>query len=405
MKRALMVVMMIGLIAMAGVAVVPAEAGSIGVNFGDGVALTEWAGAPGYAQPSWNNTGGGSVGYLGAANPAPVEDTGAVLPGVTVSWYADTAWSGYAATGGTLGDQHLLWYALIDSPGGQEPGVLELGGIPYENYDVVVYMISNYPDRGTQVTMPGEPTYCGQPTVDLGAGTGFNGTWIQAVSTDPNNPTLGASHAVFTGQTGSSARIEFTHRTAGPQQTEGWVAGIQIVELVSPTILGPGESIIQDESTNGLALPSSHTPTPPEPPPGNGGYRYTWEGAFWWRPLLVGSDVTLEVSWGVSGNHSSDADYYFDPDGAGALPEILLLAGLNQRQLADGSTPGSPAWSGFREIAQGLDLTAESLFRVTGGGALTSGMWRFTTAAVVIPEPAGLGLIGLSLLAVRKRRS
>ena len=67
-------------------------------------------------------------------------------------------------------------------------------------------------------------------------------------------------------------------------------------------------------------------------------------------------------------------------------------------------------WSGFYELGT-FNLSSSSEFRITGWVAsteyVTSGVWQFTPteAPLVIPGPAGLGLMGLALLAVRRRRS
>ncbi|NQU21537.1 MAG: hypothetical protein HQ567_09655, partial [Candidatus Nealsonbacteria bacterium] len=104
----------------------------------------------------------------------------------------------------------------------------------------------------------------------------------------------------------------------------------------------------------------------------------------------------------MSFNHTIDADYFFDPDGpAGPEAEILLVQDIRQTswndQLADIGEAAGQEWSGFLEVGSGLDLTAESQFRVTGtlaGGAspeaLTSGVWRFTFAAGVPEGPFDL---------------
>ena len=54
-----------------------------------------------------------------------------------------------------------------------------------------------------------------------------------------------------------------------------------------------------------------------------------------------------------------------------------------------------------------FDLTAASTFRIgfIGTGGMTTGVWQFSEPGGEIPEPAGLGLIGLALLAVRRKRS
>jgi hypothetical protein len=163
--------------------------------------------------------------------------------------------------------------------------------------------------------------------------------------------------------------------------------------LALPT-LAAGSSVIQDETTNSSGLHFLGTAAT-EPAPGDGLYHHINDsGSFTWHPLFEGKNVTVEASWGVNFNHSQDVDYFYDPDGAGPLAEIALLQDVTQTLLADQLTPGSVEWSGFLTIAEGLDITPEGIFRVTGtdvvGGtnpqALTSAAWRFTA----VPEPTSI---------------
>lgn len=168
------------------------------------------------------------------------------------------------------------------------------------------------------------------------------------------------------------------------------------VSLV-PTPIGLGESIIQDENTNAVTPPAGQgLPIPAEPAPGDGDYFfYSGSGSpveFLWVPNLEGENITVEVSWGVSFNHTTSAAYYFDEDGDGPIPEILLTENISQISTADESfTPGEGggvAWSGFLQIGSGLSLNKNSVFRVVGSPsgvapqALSTAVWRFSG-----PEP------------------
>ena len=202
------------------------------------------------------------------------------------------------------------------------------------------------------------------------------------------------------------------------------IAGIAIDEieaysaaLVPYPELSVNSPVIIDESTNASGLVFSGAPIPAEPAPGDGEYNHAnGPGEFQFRPLIYGDDVKVETSWGVSFNHSKDVDFFFDPDGAGPLAEISLLQDVDQTLFADQTTAigvGVVDWSGFLTIADGLDITPESVFRVTGTNAangtapqaLNSAAWRFTAA----PEPTSvavwclLGLVGVGFWIKRRR--
>lgn len=234
MKKLLMIVMLVGVIGMAGAA---AQAGAISHNLaGHVLGAADTAGATtGYHVGNWNNThdagqwgddanGGKSAGFV-------KDDSGAILPTVGITWNSPVTYPAIVPTGGTQGDIWMMNYANLATAAG--PGTLTMTGIPYDYYDVVVYMVSNYLTRGVEVTMPGQPTYIGQPT-----NGGFNGTWIRATSTDPNNATLGASHAVFEDMSGATATITWDMKSVGGYG-EGWVTGFQIAETDPPPIPEP----------------------------------------------------------------------------------------------------------------------------------------------------------------------
>ena len=262
-----------------------------------------------------------------------------------------------------------------------------------------------------QYTSVGSP---GVATVD----TGNSATGWQTIGT--SNYTTTSSNGVdffnanrhafnFTPVTATGIRLITASSGRGIDEIELYSA-----PLATPTLAG-GASIIQDETSNasGIGFPGSAIPA--EPAPGNGGYRYddvSSTDSFTWMPVLNAKNVTVEASWGVSFNHNRDVDYFFDPDGAGPLAEIALAQNLRQNRFADQASDiavGLVGWSNFFTIGTGLDLTVDSVFRVTGtvapGGvapeALTSAVWRFTA---VIPEPATMSLLGLGMLLLGRRR-
>jgi len=196
------------------------------------------------------------------------------------------------------------------------------------------------------------------------------------------------------------------------------VTGIRIAGLAAATAVDEIElygvhaqvqtltgSVIQDETPHAWTLPNLGGAIPAEPSPGDGRYHWTSPGEHVWMPLLEGTNVTVESSWGVSFNHSQDVDYFFDPDGAGPLPEIALAQDVSQTLLNDQVTavPSGQEWSGFFQIGEGLDLSRESVFRVVGNPAgvspqaLSSAVWQFTA---VVPEPSTLALAGIAMTGI-----
>ncbi len=110
------------------------------------MAPTESAGvAP---QMNWNNSDGAASGNSGANIAGPtvngiVDSTGAVIPGVSVTWTANGTWS---SPNSGPGNPNLM-AGYIDDTGGAGDTVLTVTGIPYANYDVYAYVGSDANDR------------------------------------------------------------------------------------------------------------------------------------------------------------------------------------------------------------------------------------------------------------------
>ena len=183
---------------------------------------------------------------------------------------------------------------------------------------------------------------------------------------------------------------------------------------------GTASAIVQDESGY-LASPPWNSYSAPadyiEPLGGDGAYMYAYRpepspyGGGIWTPGLTGT-YKVETSWCESPvTGPPDVDYFFRSDGT--LGSEVWINNVDQRYLADGSASGGASghgsWSDYYELGT-VALNPSSTFRIDwieDDPAITSGLWRFSEVAAggVIPEPAGLGLIGLALLAVRRKRS
>lgn len=107
------------------------------------------AGGPGYACANWNNVMPKS-GTLAAGTV--VDSTGAVVPGMEITWNAGSEWSPYPAIPpATAGDAKLWGYSFIANA--TQLGEITVTNIPYDEYHVVVYMSSNWWNRGVETTV------------------------------------------------------------------------------------------------------------------------------------------------------------------------------------------------------------------------------------------------------------
>jgi len=229
------------------------------------------------------------------------------------------------------------------------------------------------------------PTSSNTPTPALGQTL----QWTYSYSITPTDPLLGQNigFTITVPFTGVNGNVAFDN--------------LNIDFSATGVPFNSGVSIIQDETTNSTAVSVTPTgvglPIPAEPAPGNGQYFFYYApGEFTWTPNLVRQYVTVDVSWGVSFNHTTDADYYFDADGAGPIAEIPLTQNVDHSANVDGSFaptsgPEGVGWSGFLQIGSGLNLTADSEFRVVGAPAgaapqaLSTAVWRFTAAPEIAP--------------------
>ena len=139
-----------------------------------------------------------------------------------------------------------------------------------------------------------------------------------------------------------------------------------------------------------------------EPPEGDDGYMYNYNDGIY-TPGLTGT-YKVETSWCEGhGPATGGVDYFFRSDGTAGSE--VPINNADQRKHADGSA-GASLWSDYFELGT-VALTTSSTFRIDyDGSAISTGLWRFSEAGgAPVPEPAGLGLIGLALLAVRRKRS
>jgi hypothetical protein len=128
-----------------------ANAASVGVNFRRGsgeqnMAASESAGV--VPQMNWNSSDGMAVGNSGANISGPtvntiLDDTGAAVPGMSITWTANGTWS---ANNVGPGDLNLM-AGYIDDTGTAGDTVINVTGVPYANYDIYAYLGSDANNR------------------------------------------------------------------------------------------------------------------------------------------------------------------------------------------------------------------------------------------------------------------
>jgi hypothetical protein len=141
------------------VAELPADAASIGVNFrrGSGEQNMEGSESAGVVpQFAWNNTDGAASGNSGANVTGPtansiVDNNGAVVPGVSVTWTSNGTWS---SPNSGPGNPNLM-AGYLDDTGTAGDTVISVTGIPYAHYDIYTYVGSDANNRSGRTRLFG----------------------------------------------------------------------------------------------------------------------------------------------------------------------------------------------------------------------------------------------------------
>lgn len=207
---------------------------SIGINFNSHRSTTanllpaELAGAPGFAQVNWNNTGQGGNAQTNASGSTAniispiagtlVDSTGAATA-ATVRWTSNGTWN---TSNGTATPDAKLMNGYIDAinPGGFS--TVTIGSIPYSVYDIVVYFGSDGNGRTGDVT-DGTTTYSYTTfSNDPFGGGGFvPGDYVQTLDVSNGHPN--SNYAVFSGVTTATVNILRGSANSG-------IHGIQIID-------------------------------------------------------------------------------------------------------------------------------------------------------------------------------
>ena len=178
-----------------------ASADSIGASFiTDGVGQlvpTSVAGAPPYAQKNWN---------LPSSVASDLVDNNGVA--TTLSLSSDVEFTG-AQRGDSLGQDEILMNTYWCSSAANWS--INLTGIPYQNYSIVVYDLQSFAGVAVGVNVGNTTYYTSSPDasapgyVDGNPFTPF--TYTQGTSTDINQPTLLSNYMVFSGLSGDAQTI------------------------------------------------------------------------------------------------------------------------------------------------------------------------------------------------------
>jgi len=213
-----------------------ANADLIGINFlhGGSIPVGGVAGAPGVAQDSWNNISGST----GGTESTLIDDSGAVVPGLSVTWQANGTWR-TSFTGGNSDKNLMTGYLDNSIAGGSEDTFVTVNGISTSlfpnGYDVYVYFGADSNGRTGEVS-DGTTTF--SYTTASADGT-FDDSSDYLLTTDTVAGSPNANYAIFSGLTGSSVTIDLIRGSSN-----SGIYGIQLVSAIpepsSALLLGIG---------------------------------------------------------------------------------------------------------------------------------------------------------------------
>lgn len=201
----------------------PTQAAVIGVNFSSGRSTTDVNPVTGSAgvvsQSNWNNVTGNT-----SSVPTPLVDDSNLPTTAAISTF--TATNSYSVYNATQTDQDKqLLNSYLDNTNAATPTSITVTGVPYSQYDVIVYVGSDTNGRTGHATIGSTSLYYSTQT-NYGAST-FPG-YVQSTATTLADATS-ANYVRFTGLTDSS----FTLTNVRDGNNTG-VHGFQIVQTPEP---------------------------------------------------------------------------------------------------------------------------------------------------------------------------
>ncbi|MCC5842623.1 MAG: immunoglobulin domain-containing protein [Verrucomicrobia bacterium] len=250
----------------------PIQRDSIGINFlgtygaNGSLASTDQAGAF-FMQPNWNNAPQGNIGETWDATVNDLKDRDGV---VTTTWtrYRSRNHPNHSPSGSTLVDTTTtngrLMYGGLRVRGDTAGPVVEVGGIPFDHYDIFVYFDHHEGDGrdaspNEYVLIPGGQSplssIWGHNSLVAGDGVGDYpnyDTWVgfkESTATGPNSPVderLG-NYLIFRNVSTSMFRLEANNPGSA----------INAIQIVS-TAENPTEPMIYGQPQS-LSLPETRT--------------------------------------------------------------------------------------------------------------------------------------------------
>lgn len=220
------------ILAVAAICIIPAaQSQIISVSFDNnptpsGMSTTDLAGAPGMRVGYWNNWAKDDT-VMGDDGQTVVDESGAAVSGFTATEATGFAWT---SRDNLHDNDQEMFSDVIDV---QSSESIQVDGIPYEMYNVYVYMRDDGSARAGSFQI-GSTTYyarggAGNPASD---GSGY------VLSVDPSYGS-GAdiqqgNYVVLSNQTGSSLTLTCNAVNAGDSVTRNKVAGFQIENAPPP---------------------------------------------------------------------------------------------------------------------------------------------------------------------------
>ncbi len=212
-----------------------ASAASIGVHFPsnrDNARLDpgEMAGVPNVVQVNWNSADGGTDAAANASGDTSnislpsagvLTDSNGATVAASVEWTSNGTWN---TANGTGSPDSKLMNGYIDAIGADSPfSTVRFSAIPYEIYDVIVYIGSDGNGRTGEVT-DGTTTYSYSTfSNDPNGGGGFDPSdYLQTTDTGAAFPD--ANYAVFSGLTAPDVTIDIIRGSSN--------SGIHAVQVV-----------------------------------------------------------------------------------------------------------------------------------------------------------------------------
>ena len=170
-----------------------------------------------------------TLGFTGTA----VDDGGTTVSGFSVS-QSGSSLHPYNGDGSNDGDR-AMQSDFIDIRNG-ETVTWSVSGVPYDEYDVYIYMRDDGSSRAGSFTL-GDTTYYARGGLGLVSNTGDGWTRSTDTTVDSGTDIDQGNYVRFEGLSGSSFTMDWSTLYAGDTAYRNKVAGFQIVAIPEPATL------------------------------------------------------------------------------------------------------------------------------------------------------------------------